>query len=140
MSRADPVDQALAATLDALDVESWLHPSAETLAVIRDVQAAGASLALLSNAPETHAQSIAAQEWMSPFGERQYFSGHLRVVKPSPDIFTHVLEMLDAAPSDVIFIDDKAVNTMAAAALGIRTIHFTDAAQLRRDLVTAGVL
>jgi putative hydrolase of the HAD superfamily len=139
-SRGTPVDEALAAALDALDVDSWLHPSDETLAVIRDLQVAGASLALLSNAPELHAQRIAAQEWMRPFGEHLYFSAHLRVIKPSPDIYARVLELLGAQPGDVIFVDDKAVNIAAAAALGIRTIHFTSPAQLRRELVAAGAL
>jgi putative hydrolase of the HAD superfamily len=139
-SREDPVDEALAAALDALDIDSWLRPSPDTLEVIRDLEAAGASLALLSNAPVTHSSRIAGQDWMRPFGEHMYFSGRLGLIKPSPDIFRHVLAELGAQPQDVIFVDDRADNIAAAAALGLRTIHFRDAPDLRARLRSAGAL
>jgi FMN phosphatase YigB (HAD superfamily) len=38
-----------------------------------------------------------------------------------------------------VFIDDVEVNVAAAAALGIRTIRFQDAAQCERELAALGV-
>ena len=139
-SRSEPVDEALAAALDALDIESWLHPALDTLDVIRDLQEVGVPLALLSNAPPTHSRAIGSQPWMQPFAGHAFFSADLAMIKPSPDIFRHVVTALDAQPNDIVFVDDRADNVAAAAAVGMRTIHFTDAAGLRRDLKAAGVL
>ncbi|MCU1676138.1 MAG: family hydrolase [Frankiales bacterium] len=139
-SRGAPLGDDLVDELDRLDIESWLHQSAGTVDIVRDLQKAGVSLALLSNAPETTAAQIALQDWTPPFGEHLYFSSHLRLIKPSPEVFRHVLERLGADPADVVFVDDRAVNVEAAAALGMRTILFRDAADLRRQLESAGVL
>jgi FMN phosphatase YigB (HAD superfamily) len=38
-----------------------------------------------------------------------------------------------------LFIDDRELNLECARQLHMRTIHFQDAAQLRRDLVASGV-
>jgi putative hydrolase of the HAD superfamily len=139
-TRPVPVDAALASALDALDVDSWLTPSAGTLAVIEDLHANGVQLALLSNAPASHARRIAEQTWMQPFAGHTFFSADLGVIKPSPEIFHHVLGALGATPGEVVFVDDRAENIAAAAALGMRTVHFTGAADLRRELHSHGVL
>jgi len=39
-----------------------------------------------------------------------------------------------------VFVDDAPANVEAAAALGMRAIRFTDAEQLRRELVGLGLL
>jgi FMN phosphatase YigB (HAD superfamily) len=38
-----------------------------------------------------------------------------------------------------LFIDDRALNLECARQLGMRTIHFQNAAQLRQDLESNGV-
>ncbi len=139
-SRADPVDEALAAALDDLDIASWLTPDAGTVAVIHELEAAKIPLALLSNAPLTHAAAIAAQEWMRAFAGHTFFSARLAMTKPSPAIFRHVVAELGVRAQDVIFIDDRDDNIAAAAALGIRTIPFRGATDLRAQLASFGVL
>jgi len=139
-SRDEPVDEALAAALDALDITSWLTPDAGTVAVIGELESRGVPLALLSNAPQTHARAIAGQDWMRPFAGHTFFSADLGMIKPSPDIFRHVVAALGAEPQDVIFVDDRGDNIAAAAALGIRTIHFRNADELRQELTSFGVL
>ena len=108
--------------------------------MIADLEAAGIPLALLSNAPATHARSIAAQPWMQPFAGHAYFSADLGVIKPSAEIFGRVLALLGAEPGEVIFVDDRTENVATAAAIGMRTVHFTGAQDLRRRLESFGVL
>ena len=48
--------------------------------------------------------------------------------------FTSVLAQLPADPNEVLFIDDRADNTRTAAELGMRTITFTTASALEREL------
>src|SRR5262249_27649037 len=51
--------EADVAELTRLDIESWLHLNAETVALIEDTAAAGHRLALLSNAPAEVATVVA---------------------------------------------------------------------------------
>jgi putative hydrolase of the HAD superfamily len=58
----------------------------------------------------------------------------LGVRKPTHRIYTRVLGMVQTDPSRVLFVDDRTQNLDPAAALGMKTIRFQSAAQLRRDL------
>ena len=57
--------------------------------------------------------------------------------KDGPAIFLHALEHVDAAPHESIFIDNNKRNLLAAAALGMRTIHFDDSKNDIQGLVVA---
>lgn len=58
--------------------------------------------------------------------------------KATPRIFEHALAFLDVRPQDCIVIDNSAGNLAAAAALGMKIVHFddesNDVAGLRRCL------
>jgi putative hydrolase of the HAD superfamily len=60
-------------------------------------------------------------------------------VKPSRRIYELARDMSQADPERSVFIDDRPQNLAPAAALGMRTILFKDAGQLRRDLAALGV-
>ncbi|WP_374371772.1 HAD family hydrolase [Dongia sp.] len=51
-------------------------------------------------------------------------SGHLRMVKPEPEIFHHLLERIAQPPQHCLFIDDNAANIATAERIGLKTIHF----------------
>jgi 2-haloacid dehalogenase len=67
-------------------------------------------------------------------------SGEVGLAKPDPRIYRLLLERCGIAAADAVFIDDKPANVAAAEALGLRGIRFIDAAALRRDLATLGLL
>jgi len=54
--------------------------------------------------------------------------------KPDPRIYQWTCELLGVTPAECLFIDDRERNTKAAEALGMRTIVFRSAAQLRAAL------
>jgi len=62
---------------------------------------------------------------------------HLR--KPDPAIYRLALNLTQRKPEESCFIDDRALNLEEAARVGMQTIHFRDAEQLRRDLIALGV-
>ena len=66
--------------------------------------------------------------------EHLLFSCFLKSAKPDPACFRAALAALDTGPGDVVFLDDRADNVAAAAALGIRGARFTGARQARADL------
>jgi glucose-1-phosphatase len=55
--------------------------------------------------------------------ERVFYSHDLKMVKPNPDIFQHVLREANLMPEETAFFDDNAGNINAAAALGIQAVH-----------------
>ncbi len=127
------------AELTRLDIQSWLHLQEATVALIQQVAAAGHRLALLSNAPADVAEAITALAVAGHF-EHLVFSCFLRSAKPDPACFGAALSQLGAPAGEVVFLDDRAENVAAAAALGIRGVHFADAAGARAALSRHGVL
>jgi putative hydrolase of the HAD superfamily len=120
--------------LTDVDVHGWLRPNPLTLpTLLRRVRRTGIQLALLSNAPEPIAQAIDHSRWSQHF-DHCYYSCRLDAAKPDPRAFQIVLRGLGAKPDEVLFIDDRAENTAAARNLGMRTITFTSASALDREL------
>ena len=116
--------------LSRLDSASWLRLQAGTVALIEDLAAAGRALALLSNAPGELAEAIGALPVAAHFGHL-FFSCQLKVAKPDPRCYHRALAGLGASAEDVIFIDDRRENVAAAAALGLRSVHFTSPDEAR---------
>jgi len=78
------------------------------------------------------------------FGLRRCFevffsSCFLGLRKPDEAIYRMVLQATQRTPEECIFIDDREVNLECPRELGIKTILFKDAAQLRAELVSQGV-
>ena len=61
-------------------------------------------------------------------------SGTEKNRKPFPDFYQLLLDRYELKANEVIFIDDNIRNIKAAEDLGIRSIHFTDAAGLEIKL------
>lgn len=121
------------AELIRLDNASWLRLRAGTVALIEDLAAAGRPLALLSNAPGELAEAISALPITAHF-RHLIFSCQLKFAKPDAECYKRALATLGASADDVIFIDDRAPNVAAAAALGLRPVHFTSPAGARAAL------
>ncbi|MGJ6969590.1 HAD-IA family hydrolase [Streptosporangium sp. G11] len=117
-------DDPLVAKLNAADVASWFHLNPRSLRAIEDL-AGHHRLALLSNAPEPLAAAIDDAPWSAAFAHL-FYSCRLALTKPDPAIFEEVLRRLGAAPGDVTFLDDRAVNVRAAAALGINALLYPE--------------
>lgn len=66
-------------------------------------------------------------------------SCYLRVRKPDPLIYRLALGITQHAPEECVFIDDRPANLEPAKVLGMATIHFRSAADLRNSLVESGV-
>lgn len=107
--------------------------------LLADLRAAGAEMHALSNYSVWY-HAIEARTRLSRFLSWSFVSCDMGHRKPDPEAFLLPLRRLDAAPADVVFVDDDARNVDAAAALGLDAIRFTGADALRDALVTRGVL
>jgi putative hydrolase of the HAD superfamily len=61
------------------------------------------------------------------------------VLKPALRIYEVSLAMAQAVPEACVFVDDRDRNLEPARTLGMGTIRYTDAAQLRQELASMGV-
>lgn len=101
----------------------------DTLRRLRQTE--NVTVALLSNTNELHWECC-CKNWFNANGNRlDDFFGHvflsqeLHLQKPDPEIFMTAIRMLNADPSETVFIDDNAENTAAAAACGLQTLCVT---------------
>src|SRR3989344_2189796 len=84
-----------------------------------------------------------AKEWLPPCEEKfnfhelfdtRVYSYDVGASKPDQRMYQAGLEQLKTTPDRCLFIDDSDINTAAAEALGFRTIVFTTASELEREL------
>jgi len=97
-------------------------------------------LALLSNATDELETLLETQYGVHHLFNVLVNSARAGVAKPDPGAYRLALDGLGIGAAEALFIDDKPRNVSAARALGIQTIHFTDAAALRRGLIELDLL
>ena len=68
-----------------------------------------------------------------------FSSCYVGLRKPDERIYRLALEVTQRKPEECLFIDDRPDNLEGARRLGMRTIHFQTASQLRGDLANQGV-
>jgi len=66
-------------------------------------------------------------------------SGYVHEMKPAAGIYKSAIDISGFDADTALFIDDKAENCKAAAALGMETIHFKSPTQLRAALPAYGI-
>ena len=111
------------------DFRSWWSLEPGTLDLIDALQAGGTRMAILSNAGFDFASGFR----FSPLGqyfERVFVSAEMNSIKPDPAIYREVAVELGIQLGEMVFIDNKAINTDAAASLGITAHHFRSVAGL----------
>jgi putative hydrolase of the HAD superfamily len=112
----------------------------ESRAVLSAVDATGKYLqATINNEPlEINERRIHQFNLRREF--KAFFSScYLGVRKPDEGIYKLALEVTQRSPGECLFIDDRELNLECARQMNMRTIHFQNAAQLRRDLAASGV-
>ncbi|WP_437552733.1 HAD-IA family hydrolase [Sorangium sp. So ce367] len=72
--------------------------------------------------------------------EGVYSSHHLGVRKPAREFFDRLMTRIGIGAGECLFVDDRAENCEAAAAVGMRAHVFDGAAGLRARLVGEGLL
>lgn len=86
-------------------------------------------LFLLSNTSPIHIRQVNSvlmqlnQPTLEQLFERVFYSYEVRLAKPSPAIYQHVLTKAGLVAEETAFFDDNAANIQAAAGLGIQAVH-----------------
>jgi putative hydrolase of the HAD superfamily len=112
------------ATLIKLDGESITRPNQDAVQWVELLHREGFPLALLSNMPLELSRYVTKSfQSLSTF-EHLIYSCDYRSIKPELAIYRNCLELLKAAPQDILYLDDRAENVQAAARLGINSVLF----------------
>ena len=111
-----------------------------TVELLQTLKAAGYTVALLSNiSTEKYAVLRRTYRFFDHF-DRQLISADVKLLKPDPRIYALLLEQLNHAAEECIFIDDSAVNVAGADRVGMTAIQFQSPHQLKTELQQRGVL
>jgi len=115
-------------------------PLDDTVAVLDALRVRGVRLFALTNwSHDTFAiarQRYAFLDWFKDI----VVSGAEGMIKPDPAIFQLLLTRGGIDPARAVYIDDTARHVDAAKALGMRALLFRDAATLRCELSSLGLL
>lgn len=120
------------AILDA--VRNSLVEKPETLQLLRALQAQGTPLYCLSNMPGSIYLHLRQRHNFWDAFSGIVISGEVKMVKPEPEVFRHLLATFNLRAEQSVFIDDLPANIESARQVGLHAICFKDAAQCRREL------
>lgn len=125
-----------AAEMRTLLRTTWesLQPVTETLAIVEELAARGVRLFILSNMAVSTWRYLSRRYSFWSHFEGILVSGHVRLLKPEPAIFEHLLARHALDPARTLFIDDVSANVHGARAAGMQALQFVEADQCRRDL------
>lgn len=124
--------------LNRWDALMWTTENPAMIAWQSALKQRGLLTAILSNMGDSVLESVEQNfPWIHRF-DVLVWSFQLRLAKPDPAIYRHVLAKLGTLPEETLFLDDKPENIQAARALGMKAILFSTVEQLRADLLAAG--
>jgi 2-haloacid dehalogenase len=141
LSREHPDDAALIAAYHARWVEMLGGPIEGTVEILAELRREEdlRLLALTNWSAETFPIARPDYPFLEWF-EAIVVSGEVRLMKPDPVIFRHLIAEHALEPATTLFIDDSDANIAAARDLGFGTIRFTSPDKLRAQLQRVGLL
>jgi putative hydrolase of the HAD superfamily len=117
------------------DFRGWISVEPRTVDLIAELHSGGTRVALLSNAGFDYASPFRHSP-MAQYFERMFVSAEMDSVKPDPAIYLEVARELGITIDQMVFIDNKKLNTDAAESLGATVHHFVGADELREFLLS----
>ncbi|MEV2213650.1 HAD-IA family hydrolase [Streptomyces sp. NPDC050997] len=113
-------------------LESPFRADAEVVSLLRRARS-HVPLVLVSNATLRLEDDLAALG-LTDLADHVVNSARVGMVKPDPRIYRLAASLATVRPDRCLFVDDSEENVEAAAAVGMRPLHFRDPADLARAL------
>jgi len=95
--------------------------------------------ALTNWSAETFPRALELYDFLHWFDGR-LVSGEENTRKPFKEIYDLILNRFNLIANETVFIDDNLRNIKAAEEVGIKSIHFLNPEQLKKDLVSLSIL
>jgi len=107
----------------------------DTVEIFRQLKETGKYkiYALTNWSAETFPVALERYEFLQWF-DGIVVSGAEKMRKPTPEFYQILLDRYDVKAEEALFIDDNKRNVLAAEKMGIKSIHFISAEQLKSEL------
>ncbi len=105
--------------------------------LVKELKAQGHHLYVLSNISiffAEHYREVPELEELFSYFDGQVFSGPIHIIKPQPEIFSHLTEKYGLKREECIFVDDNPGNIEGAEKCGIHGVLYRDTETLRKEL------
>ncbi|MHB1296643.1 MAG: HAD family hydrolase [Anaerolineae bacterium] len=123
------------ATVQALYDELWdTYIVNERVLALVDRARAAHKVAILSNATDALEDLLAKRYGIADRFHAIISSARVGIAKPQAGIYEEMLRCLGVSARETVFVDDRAENVAAAAALGMHVAWFVHASELERQL------
>lgn len=122
-----------------LAIKASIGADPEMFALIDELKAEKIRVGLLSNIDKRYIKYIRDYGFYEPF-DPCLLSGEMDIKKPDPKAYEFLLNAIALAAGDIVFIDDKEENIVAAKKMGIDGIVFTSPSQIRQELKARGLM
>lgn len=91
-------------------------------------------IGLLSNFTFEWIDELFSKHNLSQYFEEVVISSRYKMIKPDPQIFDKMINLLKIDKNEAIFIDDRQYNVDAGNKLGIKSLLFTSNDKIKKDL------
>ncbi len=118
----------------------FLKPMEETVTLLKKCKERGYPLYILSNMPAFYRDYLLKTFDFFHLFDGAIFSCDVKVNKPDPRIYLHLLKTFDLSATRALFIDDRKENIVQGEKMLIKGIHFQSASQCRQELEHLHVL
>jgi len=108
-----------------------MEPDAAMIAAVRAARRAGVRTGLLSNSWGAERYD---RERLTELFDATVISGEVGVRKPDPAIYELATEAMALPAAEIVFVDDLPGNLKPARALGMATVHHTEAGETVAEL------
>ena len=119
----------------------FFHPKMDgpTEQLVRELKAAGMRVVAGTNVIDAHYRIHHELNQYDIF-DKVYASHLMGIAKPDPAFFGYILKAENIQAGEAFFTDDFIENVNAAAEAGLNAFHYTDAATMRKQLLSLGLL
>jgi putative hydrolase of the HAD superfamily len=115
-------------------VRESLVEKPDTVKLVRALHQRGLDLYCLSNMPGPMYEHLRRRHTFWDVFRGVVISGEIRLMKPEPEIYLHLLERFGLRAQESVFVDDMQANVDGARSVGLHAIRFRNATQCQQEL------
>jgi putative hydrolase of the HAD superfamily len=133
------LDATQLSTLIEADNDLWTQPNKPMIEWAASLQRAGIKTGILSNIGDAMEAGIRERfPWIAEFAHHT-FSHRLGIAKPDPAIYRHAAEGLGVPAGEILFVDDKEENILAARNAGMVAVQYSSHEAFVEELKRLGL-
>lgn len=109
---------------EVLRIWESIEPIYEVTGTIQHIRSRGVGCYLATNQQSYRGTYMRTALNYDALFDGSFYSFELGAAKPEPSYFERAIQKLDLRPSEVLFVDDKEVNVIAAKLSGMEAVQF----------------